>query len=303
MDLDTCERFRSDFLQTRVSPDQKLAGHRAVLIGHFVYVWGGFASAQDKNRIWILNMRSYRWRVKHVKNVSNTGTVVDMMFVKDDIIYALSGVRLSTDRTLVKIDALQPLEIVPVKTSNQPGLFYGYCGAFLEGRQEFVVVKSDASVYSLNCDSFRWDKAKTKGNKPVLIGRKACCSYGNTMYITSEYGGMKATITLNILTDELASFRWSTPRVGGFKPPPSRSGMTLTCSGPRRIFIFGGTGYSRELDVYSVRDGKWRSFGERLGGTSYHAAVQTKDFLLVLGGHGTYYGLSSPLRLSALRNR
>ena len=326
MDLDTCERFRCDFLQTRVSPspDQKLLGHQAVLIGHFVYVWGGFTSARDANRIWILNIRSYKWRVKHVKNVSNTGAFVDMMFVKDDLIYALSRIGLVADGMLVKIDPLQPVEILPVQTSNQPRLTRGCCGAFLEERQEFVVVKRDASVHSLNCDSFRWDKAKATGDVPLRLVQNTCCSFRNTLYITNSYGTDTRTtsygpdprtITLHILTAELAWFRWSTPRVGGFKPP-SRDGMTLTCSGPHRIFVFGGTGHSSEVNVYSVRDGKWRNlsetassdlelecFGERLGGTSYHAAVQTKEFLLVLGGDGTDYWLSSPLRLSALRNR
>ena len=315
MDLDTCEGFRCDFLRTRISNNQPVYGHKLVLIGHLIYVWGGCHFTDDKNRIWILNLCSFTWRVHRVKNYSNTGTFVDMMFVKDDIIYGLSRLPFTADRILVEIDALEPAEVIPVETSYQPKLNSGCCGAFHEERQELVAIKSDATVHVLDMTSFRWIRARTEGNAPFMLGNLACCSYGDTLYITDNGGAATRAISLNILTAESASFRWSTARVGSFVPR-SLDGVTLTCSGPHRIFAFGGTRESSEVYVYSVREGRWRylsqtassdtemeCFGELRGGTLSHAAVQTNESLLILGGRGMHYWLSSPLKISPLRNR
>lgn len=309
-----CEGFRCDFLKTRISNDQPVYGHKIVLIGHFVYVWGGSHHDRDRNRMWSLNIRNNTWRVQRVKNKSKAGSLVDIMFVKDDLIYALSYLPFMSASIFVEIDAIFRGEVVPVHTRNPPTLISGCRGAFLEETQELVAIEGNASVHVLSCLSFQWTRPKTTGYAPSRLGDMACCSYGKTLYITGHNGNAYSRFFLLILTAELTSFRWSRPK-SYYLGPHCRAGVTLTCSSPHRIFLFGGTGYWTEANVYNAVDGKWMNlantandmemecFGDRRGGTWSHAALQTKDFLLVIGGYGNHYWLSSPLKLTPLRNR
>lgn len=313
--LDTCEAFRFESLRTKTQTDKQMVGHKIVIIGHLVYVWGGYQDARDIDRLWILSLSHYTWTVHHLANKWLGRSRVSVMFLKDDHLFALISRLYKPGWTLVKIDALLKKELTVVQTHHRPDSI-SYIGGFLEERQEVVLINDTRFVDVLSLDSFTWHKAKTTGNVQMRVRFESCCSYRDSLYIAGSPFTSGNKLVIHILTAGSTSLRWSIPKVSaGCYVPSLRTGMTLTCSSPYRIIAFGGIGYFSEINVYDVLSRQWlmltakpkfrsdrECLGDRRGGTALHAAVQNKDFLLVIGGTGAQYSLSSPIKLLPRRD-
>ena len=315
MDLDSCEAFKAKFLKAKVRRDTLLYGHKAVLLGHLVYAWGGYHETTDKNRLYILNLQTKAWTVKPVANNTKGGHKVTVMFLEDDFIYALAFQKPNnTPAFFVKVDSVLKNEVVNVSTRDTPQLNSRCAGAFLDEMCELLVVGAGGTVFALNLGSLSWKEVPTTGQGPISEGDHACCSYRNVLYVAGGHPRQSTGLDLHILTVSRNSYLWSSPRValGSIVPLP-RKGLTLTCSSPDRIFAFGGSPSYDNLDMFNIRTNQWYSLREKLsssshmlcaggtkGGTSRHAAVHTQNFLLVIGGFGTNYWLSSPMMIEPL---
>ena len=313
MDLDTCEAFKCEFLQATGRRNKPVYGHKAVLIGHSVYVWGGYHETKDKKRFSILDLRTNTWTIKRVTNHFGDGQRVRVMFVQDDFIYALAFRKGDASAFFVKIDALFLDEVFIEPTHGLPDLHFGCAGAFLEEMKDLVVVGARGAVFALNIGVLSWKEIPTSGQGPISERGHACCSYRNILYVA---GGVPRgdCLDLHILAFKKNSCSWSKPKVTlGSKLPTPKTDLTLTCSGPDRIFAIGGTYNIRlgdEFSMFSFRKNQWFDLknqpssssdmeckGDKKQGTSYHAAVHTKDFLLVLGGFGMFFWMSTPMMI------
>ena len=214
----------------------------------------------------------------------------------------------------VKVDSVLKNEVFNISTRDTPELDYGCAGAFLDEMKELLVVDARGTVFALNLVFLSWREVPTTGQGPISERDHACCSYRNVLYVAGGYPRRSTGLDLDILTVSRNSYRWSSPRValGSILPLP-RTGLTLTCSSPDRIFAFGGLPSYADLDMFNVRTNQWFSLrekpshsshmlcaGGKQGGTSRHAAVQTQNFLLVIGGYAKKFGLSSPMMIEPL---
>ena len=314
MDLDTCEAFKCDFLQATGLRNRPVYGHQAVLIGHSVYVWGGNHETKDKKRFSILDLRTNTWTTKTLSNRFGAGQRVRVMLVQDDSICALAFRNGVASAFFVKIDALLLDEVLTKPTHGLPDLHFGCAGAFLEKLKDLVIVGARGAVFALNIRFLSWNEVPTSGHGPISESGHACCSYSNVLYVA---GGVPRgnDLDLHILTVKKNSCSWSKPKITlGSKLPTAKTGLTLTCSSHDRIFAIGGvchTSTGDEFSMFSFRKNQWFDLkdhpssssdmeckGDRRQGTSYHAAVHTKDFLLVLGGFGARFTMSTPMTLT-----
>ena len=295
MDLDTCEAFKCEFLQATGRRNKPVYGPKAVLIGHSVYVWGGYQEPNDKKRISILDLRTNTWTIKNVTNhFGDVQRRVSAMFVHDDSIYALAFRKGVASAFFVKIDALLLDEVLTKPTHGLPYLHFGCAGAFLEEVKDLVVVGARGAVFALSIRFLSWKEIPTSGQGPVSERGHACCSYRNILYVA---GGVPRgnDLDLHTLTVKKNSCSWSKPKITlGSKLPTAKTGLTLTCSSPDRIFAIGGICNTRigdEFSMFSFRKNQWFDLknhpssssdmeckGDRRQGTSCHAAVHTKDF-------------------------
>lgn len=302
-DLDTCTTFHISRRPTGVvksgSVESLVYGHRATLVGKYVVVWGGYS--KGPRRLYLYNHASNEWQALHMSNSVASKGAVQLIFLYRDLVYAVT---LDRQERVVALDMvlLKHFDVVPTK--NMPNLRAGSAGAFLESRRELVLLGGgDMHLNVLNMDSKVWRIPVEKGRKPAPRAHHACCSYKSVLYFAGGalLEGVERELTLYMLTVEERSYTWSKPKTATGYYPRNRFMLTLTCSSPKRIFAFGGLQGKRMLDMFVLDSEEacgWHSIEATAvrTGSGNHAAVQTKDFILLLGGYG--FNLPRPFEIT-----
>ena len=244
---------------------------------------------------------------------------MDVACLYNDKIYSLISSRRNPMQTIiVTLDTVTQEEFTCVQTNARLPYIPGSAGAFVEERKEMVVWFGGGNAISvLEVDTMKWKRPIIRGIPPMARYNHACCSYRNMLYFS---GGMRTVgdqlLDLWILSVNVLSglCTWSQPTVEpGSYVPPMRNSLTLTCSSPYRVYAIGGNHSRVEFNMFSFRDGKWFDIlteGEmktmsnyealerkgKVRGTLYgHAAIQTKEAILIFGGVDTH--VTKPLKI------
>ena len=307
-DLDTCHKFRirhrSHGQEISGNVEPVVYGHNSILVGKYVVVWGGYSLGEKL--IYLYSYGENTWRSLALPDSHMTDGAVELMFIDRDIVYGVVFNRYDPDWRVAAVDMVLLHRFEVVATLNTPHLALGAAGAFLESRREMVLFGGAGDdLHVLNMDSKVWSKPEQKGQKPTPRANHACCSYGNTLFFaggSERRGPADNSLTLYILTVDARSYTWSTPiSVTGYSPR-NRFMLTLTCSSRHRVFAFGGFQGKKIVDMFALdpeEDNGWYSLvssrreswmkhcaGSVRSGSSNHSAVQTKDFILLMGGYG-----------------
>ena len=309
-DLDTCQEFqighRSHGHTISGYVEPVVYGHNSTLVGKYVVAWGGYSPGNKP--LYLYSYTDNRWQSLALPDSHIISGAVELMFIDSDIVYGVVFDRYGSKWRVAAVDMVLLRRFEVVQTLNTPHLATGTAGAFLESRSEMVLFGgADDDLHVLNMDSKVWSKPEQKGQKPSARANHACCSCGNTLFFAggSELRGLDDEgLTLYILTVDARSYTWSTPiSVTGYSPP-NRFMLTLTCSSKNRVFAFGGFEGKQTLDMFALgpeetngwyslvapsgSNGSWTKgcSGSVKTGSSNHSAVQTKDFILLMGGYG-----------------
>lgn len=315
MDLDNCRALNFEPVHAQIESNITKYGHKAVLLGKNVVVWGGHVI--DETRVFFYDIINAVWTSFSLKNSAVGVGAVDVMFLDNDRVCGLTFELNFTDWRMIIVDAVLLEEYRVVDTFNPPMLVAGGAGAFLEEGRELVLLggyKKDLDV--LNIDSRLWYQPITSGKPPPKRRYHACCAYKNVLYFAGGDTENETSLVLHVLDVRFNRFRWSTPKgAAGTLAPQKRRMHTMTCAGPNRIFVLGGYSQTEngQVAIYSFRKGGWMGIkrvkhlpnghdrlhfkGSILGGTAKHAAVQTQDFLLVIGGYRTQFKLRDLLKI------
>ena len=309
LDLDSCNNFRISHripgaVKSGGVVSRVVYGHNATLVGKYVVAWGGYYTGTKP--LYLYNHNRNEWQTLNLSNGSASAGAVEIMFIDGDIVYGVVFDRDGPDWRVIAVDMVLLKEFEVVSTLNIPQLNVGTAGAFLESRREMVLFGGgNDHLNVLNMDRKVWSKPRQKGRKPSRRSNHACCSYGNVLYFAggSGLGQGGRELKLYILTVEARSYTWSIPKAITGHSPRNRYMLTLTCSSPNRIFAFGGFQGKQQLDMFALDSEEasgWHSITiNGVGnGSSNHAAVQTKDFILLLGGYG--FAFTEPCKITPL---
>lgn len=313
MDIDTCDAFDCRRIKAKFEDDGVVFGHKAVLLGKYVILFGGYSF--PKKIIYKFDISKETWETFPIGNASVAEASIDVAFLHNDCVYALAAVNKSKTWRIIQLDMLLLEEFVTIPTMKRPDLWAKSAGAFLEERREMVVLGATGSQLSvLDIDTWTWNYPKATGKAPVVAGSQACCSYRNVVYFAGGVRPQGTTLALHILRVNTGSYQWSKVKldIDGYWPS-NRYMFSLTCSSPHRVFAFGGYGRDCGMSVYSFKDNGWYELmhavqphvihnifpfrGSMKSGTTNHAAVQTKDFILIFGGYNRKYRLSRPMQI------
>ena len=305
--MDTCSTFRLEKINTKTPSVAEPKNHSAVIVGHFVISWGG--NGRGAGPIYVLDRLKREWRFVDVQRSSYEALRAMEMFLVDDMVYGMF-IHRNNSWSISKLDTVLLDELTDVFECPTPPMAYSSSAAFLEPLRDVVLFpRSSEGVWLWSLDSRSYLQLKVKGKPPERDGMGACCSYKNRVFFV---GGQHGGIGLRVLDVTRTGAQWSKPRLArdSFKPT-SRYRLTVTCSGPNRIFAFGGNLAKKDLVMFSFKEMRWFSivnnwvlhndalplYGPTLSGNAGHAAVQTKDFLMVLGGYWEGTSLSTVLEI------
>ena len=322
-DLDNCDAFSLTELSGGVSYQLDLdegtrsyRNHKATLLGGFVAVWG--APEHLSRKLFIFDIRRSRWKIVKLEDEVHATGEVQVAFLDRDKIYGVINLENRVIQ-VTGVDVVMTERYERMETYNTPALSRGSAGAFIETRGVVVIYEgletAPASVHVFGVHDNSWRIQRTDGMAPPRSTNHACCTYMNVLYFAGgRLPGFNAGLHMELYLLDVSRksrYTWSKPKVDPRSLlPVRRCKLTLTCSGPDRIFAFGGYPDKVKFDYFSFKDSRWYSIAEdrdnepgfkklhgSLGNGRYdHAAVQTKSFIMIFGGNR--HRIRSPLLIT-----
>ena len=318
LDLGNCVRFQSAFEEAtmdssmgRNDAEYHIYGHGAALIGHRVFTFGGYHHVRAEEELYVLDVTKMQWSARTAYGARSVFGRVKFAFVYTDMIYAFT-LAPNNSTVFAALDVVCCESWTPIEVCKEfPLKDAGIVGTFYETKNEAVFF-GVAGLFIYNLERQRWQKPDTKGQMPSLGTNQACCASPTSVFFSQKT--QRGPMAVHELRMDTLS--WSTIQsINGYFPC-SRSFLTLSYI-KGRIYAFGGYYGSDQVDVYAVREERWRAIrssdqefhGERRDrsesfeitgsgfqqGTRMHAAVHNNDKLFILGGFGVHFKMYRPL--------
>ena len=315
MDLDTCTAFTCRSLAAKTPSEARAAGNTTVLLGNSLVAWGRGAATGVV--IYICDLKKLVWKPRRVGLAYRVTGMMSFVCLHDD---RMIGVVIDFEANcrIFQLDAVMMDGLIEISDASEP-LYedMGCAVAFLEPHEEIVFFPAlGFPLWAWNIETRTKYLPRVSGVGPEQAQGAACSSFKSKVFLVVEQNDL-AGIGLFILDAKKQEFTWShaslTP--GSYIPRPRRQ-PSVTCSSSKRVFVYGGYGADEELVMYDFKERKWfriakvsrnnksadllKLLGKTPAPSADHAAVQTNDFILLVGGQYGYETNSSRLALSKM---
>ena len=313
--LGNCNRFSCVLKKPEMlKPPRFYCSIATVLVGHKLYVFGGLG-ALTSSLVFVCDLNSQKWKrveASDSKRMNQPGNKsARAYFVHNDKLFVFAG----QGRKLLaySLDLLSQNQWEKLHVGHIPN----GAGAYHEKRGEVFLCNGQA-LYVFCAEDMRGRIEETKGNKPEYRNHHGCCMSPSNFFLL---GGSRI-VKSDLHTLSLSTMSWSTVRLTTAYTPFSTSRSEFSMSYINgRIFVMGGYPIAQNtnrLDVFEVTKQRWKCIhsaqyvgsehklklqlaGDAFPGTRAHAAVVTRDRLLIVGGYGLALKGLNVMQLSPLR--
>ena len=311
LDLGTCSRIQFRSVKTvdagtGFELTNNMFGHTSVLVGHLIYVIGGYGSLK---RVYALDIKEWKW-VRFSSFDSNFPRIEPALILVEDVLYVVSND--STDLGLWRFDILSG-DLTSQACAGSSLVPHAKAAAEYVEKLNMIIVYGGRvgrdptnRVVGYNVASRVWKKLKIQGRVPPCYNHCSCMfSKWDILY----FGGTPTTSLiphsgLYHLNCRGGIFVWNEILCS---PRPVARASSSMCAFGRRIFIYGGyptdgTALSDHLYVLDIQTKKGVEFGGsrtktsvdrsapqvRFAGkvpeNSLHSAVATSNEIIIVGG-------------------
>ena len=303
MDLDTCTAFTCSSLAAKTPRGTGASGKNTVLIGNSLVVWG----AADISGVvmYLCDLKRLVWKLRHVGVAYRVPFEINFVCLHDDRVVGVV-IDIAANCRIFQFDAVMMDGLTEISDASE-SLYesLGCAVAFLEPHQEVVFFPSDGlPLWAWNVETRTKYVPRVSGIGPKQSKGAACSSCKNKVFLVVEQHDL-AGIGLFILDAKKQQFTWSNASLapGSYIPRPRRR-PSVTCSSSKRVFVYGGYGAQDELVMYDFKEQKWfriakasryktstnrlKLLGKTPAPSENSTAVQTNDFILLVGGQYGY---------------
>lgn len=237
-------------------------GHRSVLVGNSLFVFGSFSRTADE--LWFLYIFSFdslEWRQSppvQRRRSHHTAILVD-----DKVVIYGGRISWRTTNEIIVLDLVE-MEYVNVEIRGKVPRMAFHSANFVPGRDEIVIFGGETAgmvlgnTYALSLENKRFYQLETRGKSPSSRSLHASTTVGQKVFI---YGGYSNEFLsdLHVLSFERGAHgTWSTVAVHGHIP----CGRTFASLNYYRgwLVLYGGfhnSGGHADMFVYNLRTSNW----------------------------------------------
>lgn len=234
-------------------PPRQRSLHAGIVVGDFLYVFGGYDGSNRVNDFYKFNFKASKWSQVAVQGVSPSARDRHVVVSHNDRIYIFAGYD-GNNRVndFWQYDTEhEAWTIVETSLGNPPTPRHSHSGVEYDGSMYIFAgydgnYRSDFHKY--NFSQRKWTIVPVKGSVPKARYRTSAVAYKNKMLVVGGHDGAKHLNDFYQFNFE--NLEWSLVDANGQVPPPSpRDSHSAVICGDS-MYLFGGSTGSARNDLY-----------------------------------------------------
>lgn len=273
----------------------KIRGHRSVLVGNSLFVFGSFCVANETYFLYVFLLDKLEWRrsLRPAAKARNYHTVV----LVDDKVVIYGGKIQSRETNEILVLDLVEMEFLNVEVSGRVPRVAFHSANFVPGRRETIIFGGatghilHGQTYALNLENKRFYDLQTKGKAPSERVNHASATVGEQVFIYGGYSHVYLRDLYILGFEDHIRGTWSKVDVHG-RPPNGRASASLNYY-QGWILLFGGFNKNKHYSdtfAYNPKSCNWHPVMRKSKSNNLEGRARTKL---------SYQALSSGLSTTA----